>query len=50
MSVLEGWPGSGKTTVIREIVRHYENAGYSIIGTAPTNKASAELAAKTGIG
>ena len=49
ISVLEGWPGSGKTTVIREIVRHYRKAGYTVIGTAPTNKASAELLAKAGI-
>ena len=49
ISVLEGWPGSGKTTVIREIVRHYKEAGYTVIGTAPTNKASEELSVKTGI-
>jgi len=49
ISVLEGWPGSGKTTVIREIVRHYKEAGYTVIGIAPTNKASEELSVKTGI-
>jgi MobA/MobL family/AAA domain len=49
ISVLEGWPGSGKTTVMREIVRQYKLAGYNVIGSAPTNKASEELSLKTGI-
>lgn len=49
ISVLEGWPGAGKTTVMREIARQYHQAGYKVIGTTPTNKAATELAAKTGI-
>jgi len=49
LSVLEGWPGAGKSTVTKEIARHYQNAGYSIIAAAPTNKAAQELEAKLGV-
>lgn len=49
LSVLEGWPGSGKSTVTREIVRQYKEAGYEIVAAAPTNKAAQELSEKLGI-
>lgn len=49
ISIIEGWPGAGKTTVTREIVRHYQAAGYEIIAAAPTNKAAQELGDKLGI-
>ena len=46
LSVLEGWPGSGKSTVTKEIVRLYQKEGYNIVAAAPTNKAAQELEAK----
>ena len=49
ISVLEGIPGAGKTTVMKEIVRQYEKAGYKVIGAAPSSAASLELAKATGI-
>lgn len=49
ISIIEGWPGAGKTTVTKEIVRHYKKAGYEIIAAAPTNKAAQELEAKLGV-
>jgi len=49
LSVLEGWPGAGKSTVTKEIARHYQQAGYDIVAVAPTNKAAQELEAKLGI-
>jgi Ti-type conjugative transfer relaxase TraA len=49
ISVLEGLPGAGKTTVMQEIVRQYKKAGFKVIGTAPSSAASLELAKSTGI-
>ena len=49
LAVLEGWPGSGKSTVTKEIVRLYQKEGYNIVASAPTNKAAQELEAKLGI-
>ncbi len=49
LAVLEGWPGSGKSTVTKEIVRLYQKEGYNIVAAAPTNKAAQELEAKLGI-
>ena len=49
ISVLEGIPGAGKTTAMREIVRQYKKAGFTVIGTAPSSAASLELAKATGI-
>ena len=49
LAVLEGWPGSGKSTVTKEIVRLYQREGYNIVAAAPTNKAAQELEAKLGI-
>ena len=49
LSVLEGWPGAGKSTVTKEIARHYIASGYEVIAAAPTNKAAQELASKLGV-
>jgi len=49
ISIIEGWPGAGKTTVTKEIVRHYQESGYEIIAAAPTNKAAQELGEKLGV-
>jgi ATP-dependent exoDNAse (exonuclease V) alpha subunit len=49
ISVLEGYPGTGKTFVMREIVGQYNKAGYRVIGTAPSSTAAQVLASSTGI-
>ncbi|WP_341762941.1 MobA/MobL family protein [Candidatus Tisiphia endosymbiont of Melanophora roralis] len=49
ISVLEGYPGTGKTFVMREIVCQYNKAGYRVIGTAPSSTAAQILASSTGI-
>lgn len=49
LSVLEGWPGTGKTFVMKEIVHQYQKAGYKIIGTAPSSSAAQVLSTSTGI-
>lgn len=46
LAVLEGLPGAGKSTVMKEVVRLYKEAGYEVIGVAPTNKAAEALAQK----
>jgi len=48
LAVLEGWPGSGKSTVTKEVVRLYQSHGYNIVAAAPTNKAAQELEVKLG--
>lgn len=49
ISMLEGLPGAGKTTVMREVVRQYRKAGYTVIGVATSSAASLELQKATGI-
>ena len=49
IAVLEGIPGSGKTTAMGEIVRQYKKAGYKVIGVAPSSAAALQLAKATGI-
>ena len=49
ISVLEGYPGAGKTFVMREIVRQYRKAGYRIIGTAQSSSATKVLEGATGV-
>ena len=49
ISVLEGIPGAGKTTAMRELVRQYQKAGRIVIGVTPSSSASLELAKSTGI-
>ncbi|MFU7503512.1 MAG: AAA family ATPase, partial [Candidatus Tisiphia sp.] len=49
ISVLEGYPRTGKTFVMREIVCQYNKAGYRVIGTAPSSTAAQILASSTGI-
>ncbi len=49
VSVVEALAGTGKTYtggVLREV---YESAGYTVVGTAPTGRASRELAEQGGI-
>jgi len=49
ISVLEGIPGAGKTTAMRELVRQYQKSGRVVIGVTPSSSASLELAKSTGI-
>jgi ATP-dependent exoDNAse (exonuclease V) alpha subunit len=49
VSILEGWPGAGKTFVTREIVRQGKKAGYRVIGAAPSSAAALVLAKEAGI-
>ena len=48
VSVITGGPGTGKTTVVSEIVRRGEAMGLDIILTAPTGRAAKRLAEATG--
>ena len=49
ISALQGIPGSGKTTAMREIVRQYEKAGFTVIGVTASSAASLVLEKETGI-
>jgi nucleoside-triphosphatase THEP1 len=49
ISIIQGWAGAGKTTVSGEIIRHFLEKGYEVIGVAPTHKAAKELSDKIGI-
>ncbi len=49
ISLLEGFPGSGKTATMREIVRQYRKAGYRVIGTATSASAAEVLGIEAGI-
>lgn len=49
ISLLEGFPGSGKTATMREIVRQCRKAGYRVIGTATSASAAEVLGIEAGI-
>ncbi|NDB81891.1 MAG: hypothetical protein EB127_03990 [Alphaproteobacteria bacterium] len=49
VSVIEGLPGTGKTSIMKEIVNQYKKAGYSPIAVAVSNSASRELGKATGM-
>jgi len=49
ISALQGIPGSGKTTAMREIVRQYEKAGFTVIGVTASSSAALVLEKETGI-
>ena len=46
--VITGGPGTGKTTVIKNILNVFENKGFSISLAAPTGKAAKRLSESTG--
>nr|WP_231289143.1 AAA family ATPase [Rickettsia amblyommatis] len=48
MSVLEGNPGAGKTFVMREIVRQYKQAGFTVVGAGPSS-VSAKVLSRAGV-
>jgi ATP-dependent exoDNAse (exonuclease V) alpha subunit len=48
VSVLEGWPGAGKTHSMRAIVKQYQRAGYKVLGAAPSSAAALTLAKAAG--
>lgn len=43
VSVVEGLPGAGKTTVMGEVARVYKGMGYKVLGTAVSSSAASEL-------
>ena len=45
--VLTGGPGTGKTTVIRAVIRVFEELGYKIALTAPTGRAAKRMSEST---
>lgn len=49
ISVLEGLPGAGKTTVMKQIVKHYKKNGRRVLGTAPSSSAALNLASLANI-
>lgn len=49
LSVLEGFPGAGKTFAMKEIARLYEEKGYKVIGTAKSSVAAQVLESEAGI-
>lgn len=49
IGVLEGIPGSGKTFVMGLLAKIYKEAGYNVIGSAPSSAASLNLEASTSI-
>ena len=46
--ILTGGPGTGKTTIIKAIIKIYEKLGKELILTAPTGRAAKRLAETTG--
>lgn len=46
--LLTGGPGTGKTTVIRAIIRLYESLGMSVVLAAPTGRAAKRMMEATG--
>ena len=49
VSVVEGLPGAGKTTVMNAVARQYRSAGYQVIGAAVSASAASELGMVAGI-
>ena len=43
LSVITGYAGVGKTTVVKEAARIWQERGYSVYGAAPSGKATQEL-------
>ncbi|OGL45004.1 MAG: recombinase RecD [Candidatus Schekmanbacteria bacterium RBG_16_38_11] len=48
MMIITGGPGTGKTTIVRSILRIYEKLGARVILAAPTGRAAKRLAESTG--
>lgn len=48
VSIITGGPGTGKTTVCREIIKRFRMQGKRVVCAAPTGKASHRLADQTG--
>ena len=46
--VITGGPGTGKTTIINQIIRLYTEAGYQVELAAPTGRAAKRMAEATG--
>ncbi len=48
VSIITGGPGTGKTTIIRNIIDIYEKKGKKVILTAPTGRATKRITEMTG--
>ena len=48
MMIITGGPGTGKTTIVRSILKIYEKLGARVILAAPTGRAAKRLAESTG--
>jgi exodeoxyribonuclease V alpha subunit len=46
--VITGGPGTGKTTIIKSIIRIFEKMGYKVALTAPTGRAAKRMAETSG--
>ncbi|MCX8023139.1 MAG: ATP-dependent RecD-like DNA helicase [Syntrophorhabdaceae bacterium] len=46
--VITGGPGTGKTTIIKAIIKIYERMGQKVVLTAPTGRAAKRMAETTG--
>lgn len=46
---LEGWAGTGKTSILRVVNEIYQKRGYTVIGVTTAGKAAEELQAHSGI-
>lgn len=49
LAVLTGGPGTGKTTIVRTLVSHVQQAGVQILLAAPTGRAARRLEQSTGV-
>ncbi len=49
VTVLTGGPGTGKTTVVRALIRIFDSMGFDIALTAPTGRAAKRLSVSTGM-
>lgn len=49
LAVIQGWAGTGKTYAAGAAVEAWRAAGYEVVGAAPSNQATKELAAGAGL-
>ncbi|MDO5410745.1 MAG: ATP-dependent RecD-like DNA helicase [Lachnospiraceae bacterium] len=48
LMVVTGGPGTGKTTIIRSIIRYFEEEEYAVVLAAPTGRAAKRMTETTG--
>jgi ATP-dependent exoDNAse (exonuclease V) alpha subunit len=49
ISIVEGLPGSGKTSVMQEVAAQYKKYGYDVIGSSMSSSAASELGEVIGV-